>query len=177
MRSILALSSLCLAVAVHAAPPASSEHVKRGRYLVIAAGCADCHTPLKLGPRGPEPDAAHAFAGHPQALSMPAAPALPPEPWAVVVSATNTAWAGPWGVSYTANLTPDPDTGLGNWSEKDFVQTLRSGRHLGVGRPLLPPMPNNYAQMSDADLQAMFAYLKTVPAVRNRVPAPVPARH
>ena len=90
---------------------------------------------------------------------MPPAPALP---------------AGPWGVSYTANLTPDPDTGLGRWSAQDFVRTMRSGRHLGSGRPLLPPMPAAYGQMSDEDLQAMFAYLQTLPPVRNRVPAPLP---
>ena len=105
---------------------------------------------------------------------MPPAPALPAGPWLVVASATNTAWAGPWGVSYTANLTPDPDTGLGRWSAQDFVRTMRSGRHLGSGRPLLPPMPAAYGQMSDEDLQAMFAYLQTLPPVRNRVPAPLP---
>lgn len=173
MKRLLPLLSL-VAFATQAAEPAVRDRVERGRYLVTASGCADCHTPLKMGPHGPEPDAALAYAGHPQDLAMPPVPTLPAGPWLVVSSATNTAWAGPWGVSYTANLTPDPDTGLGRWSERHFVQTLRSGRHLGVGRPLLPPMPGAYGQLSDGDLEAMFAYLKSLPPIRNRVPAPQP---
>jgi len=151
----------------------ASDRIERGRYLVNTSGCADCHTPLKMGANGPEPDLARHLSGHPQELTMPAVPALPAGPWLVVSSATNTAWAGPWGVSFTANLTPDPETGLGRWSETDFVQTIRTGRHLGRGRPVLPPMPiPAYSQMTDADLKAMFAYLKSLPAIRNKVPEP-----
>ncbi|HQD13809.1 MAG TPA: c-type cytochrome [Ottowia sp.] len=174
MTRLAPLLILFTAMAAQAAGPAPRERIERGRYLINATGCMDCHTPLKNGPRGPEPDRTRLFAGHPEALAMPPAPALPAGPWLVVVSATNTAWAGPWGVSYTANLTPDPDTGLGRWSAQDFLRTMRSGRHLGAGRPLLPPMPAAYGQMSDEDLQAMFAYLQTLPPVRNRVPAPLP---
>ena len=57
------------------------------------------------------------------------------------MSATNTAWAGPWGVSFTANLTPDKETGLGDWTEEQFIATMRTGKHQGKGRPVLPPMP------------------------------------
>jgi hypothetical protein len=115
------------------------------------------------------------LSGHPAPLVMPPAPALPPGPWLVVSAATNTAFAGPWGVSFTANLTPDRDTGLGDWSERDFVSTIRSGRHLGRGRAVLPPMPiPMYRHFSDADLSAIWAYLQTVPAVSNRVPEPLP---
>jgi hypothetical protein len=86
-----------------------------------------------------------------------------------------TAWSGPWGVSYTANLTPDPETGLGSWTEQQFVDTIRSGRHLGRGRPILPPMPWPAASnLTDADLASIFAYLRTIPAVANRVPDPLP---
>ena len=60
------------------------------------------------------------LSGHPESLQMPPVPALPEGPWLIVSSATNTAWAGPWGVSYTANLTPDADTGLGKWTVRDF---------------------------------------------------------
>lgn len=167
---------LCLSAALPALAdrPTPGDRVARGRYLVDTSGCADCHTPLKMGPNGPEPDRSRHLAGHPETLDMPPAPDLPPGPWQVVSSATNTAWAGPWGVSFTANLTPDAETGLGRWSERDFVRTLRSGRHLGEGRPVLPPMPPAYAQMTDADLTAIFAYLQSVPPVRNRVPAPRP---
>lgn len=174
MKTLLPVLVLSTAFAAHAAQPTADVRIERGRYLVNSAGCMDCHTPLKNGPRGPEPDRARAFSGHPEQLTMPPVPPLPPGPWAVVVGATNTAWAGPWGVSFTANLTPDPETGLGRWSAQDFVKTLRTGRHLGVGRPFLPPMPGSYGQMKDDDLQAMFAYLQSLPPIRNRVPAPLP---
>ncbi len=92
-----------------------------------------------------------------------------------VASDTMTAWVGPWGTSFTANLTPDPETGLGRWTEKDFIQTIRTGRHLGRGRPVLPPMPIPvYSQMTDADLKAIYAYLRTIPPIRNKVPDPLP---
>jgi hypothetical protein len=92
----------------------------------------------------------------------------------VSASGTNTAWSGPWGVSFTANLTPDPETGLGKWTLRNFVDTIRSGRHLGRGRPILPPMPiPMYKNMTDGDLEAVFAYLQTIPAVKNRVPEPL----
>jgi mono/diheme cytochrome c family protein len=155
--------------------PAGAARIERGRYLVTTSGCHDCHTPMKMGAQGPEPDLDRMLSGHPAALVMPPAPALPPGPWLVASAATNTAFAGPWGVSFTANLTPDRDTGLGDWSERDFVATIRSGRHLGRGREVLPPMPiPMYRHFSDADLSAMWAYLRTVPAVANRVPDPLP---
>ena len=94
-------------------PPPVVDRVLRGQYLVNTGGCGDCHTPLKMGKNGPEPDASRLLSGHPQALKMPPVPKLPAGPWLVVSSATNTAWAGPWGVSFTANLTPDVETGLG----------------------------------------------------------------
>lgn len=148
--------------------------VERGAYLVRVMGCNDCHTPFKPGPRGPEPDMSRALSGHPSDLVMPPPPALPPGPWVWVGSATNTAFAGPWGVSFTANLTPDPETGLGKWTEEMFVTALRTGRHQGKGRPILPPMPwPFYRSLSDEDLRAVFAYLQSLPPMRNRVPAPI----
>jgi hypothetical protein len=115
------------------------------------------------------------LSGHPEALAMPPAPALPPGPWMAVVSATMTAWSGPWGTSFTANLTPDAETGLGRWTERNFVDTIRNGRHLGQGRAILPPMPIPVLQtLSDDDLGAIFAYLRTIPAIKNRVPSPLP---
>jgi len=151
----------------------ATDKAVRGKYLVATSGCMDCHTPMKMGANGPEPDLSRMLSGHPETLKMTAVPALPNGPWLVVSSATNTAFAGPWGVSFTANLTPDPDTGLGNWSAQDFRNTIRTGRHLGRGRPVLPPMPiPAYSQFSDEDLDAIFAYLKTLPPIRNRVPEP-----
>jgi hypothetical protein len=78
-------------------------------------------------------------------------------------------------VSFTANLTPDDETGLGRWTQKNFMDTIRTGRHMGRGRPVLPPMPIPvYNHFSDADLAAIYAYLRSVPAVTNRVPEPLP---
>lgn len=156
--------------------------VKRGRYLLQTTDCMFCHTPAKMGAHGPEPDLSRALSGHPQDLAVPPPPAMP-APWGWSGALSNTAFAGPWGVSFAANLTPDKETGLGNWREQDFIRALRSGRHAGAGRPILPPMPwPAYKHMTDADLKALFAYLKTVPPIRNKVPEPLPpapvtARH
>lgn len=155
--------------------PERNDRVERGRYLVNAGGCHDCHTPLKMGANGPEPDMSRMLSGHPESLVMPPVPALPPGPWMMVSAATNTAHAGPWGVSFTANLTPDAETGLGRWSQKDFIDTIRTGRHMGKGRPVLPPMPvPAYNHFTDADLGAIYAYLRTVPVLKNHVPEPLP---
>ncbi|WP_088278486.1 c-type cytochrome [Ideonella sp. A 288] len=180
-----AVLALAAAAGLVAASPASAAdkvdraQAARGKYLVATSACMDCHTPLKMGANGPEPDMDRLLSGHPEGLAMPPAPALPAGPWMVVSSATNTAWSGPWGVSFTANLTPDDETGLGRWTARDFRQTIRTGRHMGKGRALLPPMPVPvYNHFTDRDLDAIYAYLRTIPAVKNRVPepwAPTPA--
>jgi mono/diheme cytochrome c family protein len=157
------------------AGPAQDTEVKRGGYLVNGMGCGDCHTPLKMGPAGPEPDKTRLLSGHPESLVMPPAPKLPEGPWLYSAAATFTAWAGPWGVSFTANLTPDRKTGLGDWTAQTFVDTIRSGRVMAKGRQLLPPMPYpSLRNLTDADLRAIFAYLHSLPAIANRVPEPVP---
>jgi hypothetical protein len=156
------------------APPANDQQA-RGKYIVSTAGCHDCHTPWHMTDKGPAPDFSRSLSGHPEALEMPEAPALPPGPWLVTIGATNTAFAGPWGVSFTANLTPDRDTGLGKWTARTFIDTIRTGRHLGRGREVLPPMPIMvYQNFTDEDLTAIFSYLQTIPAVKNRVPEPRP---
>ncbi len=156
------------------APVANVARVERGAQLVRTMGCNDCHTPWKMGPRGPEPDMTRSLTGHPADVVMPPAPALPAGPWAWVGSATNTAFAGPWGSSFAANLTPDPETGLGQWTEEMFIQTMKTGRHQGKGRALLPPMPYwMVGNLGDEDIRSLFAYLQSLPPVRNRVPQPV----
>ena len=147
--------------------------VARGKYIVNSGGCHDCHTPWKMGANGPAPDMSLMLSGHPSSMALPPAPA-PSGPWVMSAAATNTAWAGPWGTSYTANLTPDPETGLGQWTEQQFVDTLRTGRHQGRGREILPPMPwPAFKNFNDADLKAIFAYLKTIPPIKTKVPDPV----
>jgi len=154
-------------------PEQKKARVERGAYLVGMMGCNDCHTPWKMGPQGPEPDMTRALTGHPQDMVM---PPPPPEsgPWIWHGGATNTAFAGPWGVSFTANLTPDPETGLGKWTEEMFLATMRTARHQGKGRPILPPMPvKMIGKANDEDLKSIFAYLQSLAPVKNRVPAPI----
>ena len=174
-RGVVSACVLLALVAAGAAVAAAGEDraaVERGRYLVEVVGCAHCHTPMKMGANGPEPDAARMYSGHPSNAELPPPPALPPGPWNAVTGGM-TAWAGPWGISYAANLTSDKETGLGAWDEEMFVAALRTGKHLGMGRDILPPMPR-YPMASDEDLKAMFAYFMTVPPISNEVPEPVP---
>jgi mono/diheme cytochrome c family protein len=170
----LTVLAVLATVMLTAAAPAKSKLVQRGEYLVKGGGCGDCHTPLKMGAAGPEPDLAFMLAGHPAAMVLPPAPKLPDGPWQNVFTATMTAWAGPWGTTFTMNLTPDKETGLGAWTEQNFIDTVRAGRVLGKGRPILPPMPiPALQQFTDNDLRAIFAYLQTIPAVKNKVPDPI----
>jgi mono/diheme cytochrome c family protein len=149
--------------------------VQRGEYMVRTMACADCHTPWIMGPQGPMPDPKRWLQGHPQEIVVAAPPAPPPAGWGAIVSETNTAWAGPWGVSFTQNLTPDKETGLGAWTLDTFKSALRTGRHMGVGRPIQPPMPwPFYKELKDADLEAIFAYLQSIPVIKNKVPEPLP---
>lgn len=161
--------------AAPAAKPEPVDPVKRGEYLVNIMGCHDCHTPLKMGPKGPEPDMTRMLSGHPASMVMPPPPTLPEGPWGFVGAATLTAFAGPWGISYAMNLTP-ADAGLGVWTEEMFVQAMRTGKHLGTGRPILPPMPwLNLQRCTDEDLRAVFAYLKSLPPIENAAPQSVVA--
>jgi hypothetical protein len=99
---------------------------------------------------------------------------MAPGKWSAMTNDDLTAWAGPWGVSFAANLTPDKATGLGAWTADQFIKTMRTGKHMGVGRPILPPMPvQNVAALGDADLAALFAYLRSLKPIQNQVPAPL----
>lgn len=152
--------------------PVIPDPVARGKYLVTFGGCNDCHTPLKLTSAGPVPDLARMLSGHPHDPKLPS-PDLKPGPW-FAATAGMTAWAGPWGITYAANLTPDANTGLGIWTEDMFVKAMRTGRHMGAGREILPPMPwRNLGALNDEDLKAIYAYLRTIPAIANQVPRSV----
>ena len=118
------------------------------------------------------------LSGHPEGtkVAAPFRPA-PRSPWTVATNDDFTAWSGPWGVSFTANLTSDTNTGLrsGVWTEELFIKALRTGKHVGTSRDILPPMPwQGFAQLSDDDLKAIWAYLGTIPAINNHVPDPIP---
>ena len=156
----------------------SAELVKRGEYLVTVSGCNDCHSPKVMTPMDPEPDPKRLLSGHPAEEPLPALTEkkmVAPGQW-VLFSPGLTAAVGPWGTSFAANLTPD-DTGIGNWTEAQFFKAIREGKSKGLDgtRPLLPPMPwFNFAKMSDEDLKAVFAYLKSLPPVKNAVHNPMP---
>jgi hypothetical protein len=177
LASLACLVALPVAVIASSGPKApgslAKTQIDRGRYLVWAGGCNDCHTPKKMTPQGPVLDEAMLLAGHREQVALPPPP-QPAGPWIASAYAELTAWSGPWGISYAVNLTPDENTGIGSWSEATFVKALKTGRHMGVSRPILPPMPieaiRNY---TDEDLKAMYAYLRSLPAIKNRVPEPV----
>jgi cytochrome c553 len=148
--------------------------VQRGEYLVRLGGCTDCHTPKIMGARGSENDASRYLSGHPAGAELPPPPFQPTDAWNAGTSGM-TAWAGPWGISYAPNLTPDVETGLGIWTEEIFIKTMRTGKHFGEARDILPPMPwQSLAGLSDNDLRSIFSYLKSLPPVRNEVPQAVP---
>jgi mono/diheme cytochrome c family protein len=142
----------------------------RGEYLVKIMGCNDCHTPMKMGPQGPEADMSRFLSGHPEEVG--AVPhMMPPAPYIMAGFPTGTAYSGPWGVSYAANLTPDQNTGLGIWTEDMFVSAIRTGKHMGVSRPIAPPMPwPAFRNASDDDLKSIYAYLRSIRPIVNHVP-------
>lgn len=152
------------------------EMIARGKYLTTIAGCNDCHTPKIMTEMGPMPDTTRLLSGQPANESNYAIDpnVVGPGKW-MLTNDHLASWVGPWGISYTANLTPDNATGLGAVSEEMFIKTLREGKLKGVGRPLLPPMPwQDFAQMTDDDLKSIYAYLRTIKPINNPVPLPVP---
>jgi mono/diheme cytochrome c family protein len=130
--------------------PYSPEQVLRGEYLVALLGCASCHTDGALVGK---PDYPRHLAG----------------------SRTGIAWSNPMtqpnpGIVYPPNLTPDPETGIGNWDDIAVVQMIRVGIHPDGGHTL-PVMPwPAYAKMSDGDVNAIVAYLRSLPPIRHKVP-------
>jgi len=160
---------------------AKEDPVARGAYIVAHSGCNECHTPYVFNKElmMPMPDMSRFLSGHP-AGTADSATKINPKTDLALISADFTAFTLPFGIVYSANLTPDKETGLGNWTEEMFVKAIRTGMHMGAdGRPILPPMPwPEFRTMTDDDLKAVFAFLKTVPAIHNpvsdpKVPPPV----
>jgi hypothetical protein len=158
-----------------AALRAEQDPVERGRLLIAGGGCNDCHSPKVFGPNGPTVDQSRILSGHPQDVKVDAPFKQDPNnPWTTHTNDHLTAWSGAWGVSFAANLTPDENTGIGIWTEEMFVNAIKQGKHMGTSRPILPPMPwNEYRHLPDEDLKAMYAYLKSIPPISNRVPVPL----
>ncbi len=152
--------------------------IQRGAYLVnTIGGCNDCHTPRIMTPKGPVPDFKRMLSGAPADEKVPEIPkgTLGPNGWGFLGTGDGTIFAGPWGVSFAANLTPDSATGIGDWTEKTFVDAMRKGQYWGSGRPLLPPMPwQEIGRMSNNDLRDIYAYLRSIRPVHNMVHDPIP---
>jgi hypothetical protein len=154
------------------------QMIERGKYMVTVGGCNDCHSPKTFTEKGPRVDESRILSGSPAGMPLAAIDtnAIAPGKW-YLGSADLTAWVGPWGISYSANLTPDSATGSGAWTEDLFLKMLRTGKFMGIdgGRPIMPPMPwEEIAKMTDQDLKCIFAYLKSLPAISNQVHAYVP---
>lgn len=170
LSSVLLVSALAAGACSASAHNAAQDRVARGAYLVSVMGCNDCHTPLKVGPQGPEPDMSRFLTGHPEQMG-PLPAKVSDGPWVWSAAGTNTAFTGPWGVSYAANLTPDQNTGLGIWTEDMFVRAIRTGKHMGTSRDILPPMPwPAFRNATDEDLKSIYAFLRTLKPVVNHVP-------
>lgn len=135
------VSALALVMGL-ASSAAAETAVERGRYLVNGiAACGNCHTPQ--GPGGPAPG--RELAGG--------------TPFKEVLF-----------TAYAANITPDPETGIGKWTDAQIAVAIREGKRPD-GSLIGPPMPFAfYKHISDADLAAMVAYLRSVPPVTNAVP-------
>ena len=156
-------------------PPSNDSLVKRGAYLVTFGGCNHCHTPKKFGPAGPEPDQSLLLSGHPSSVPVAFIDTAVLKNW-VLFNGMTTAFVGPWGVSFAANLTSD-STGIGNWTEDQFFKALRHGKSKGLesNRTLLPPMPwDDMGKLTDEDMKALFAYLKSTKPVKNVVHMAIP---
>lgn len=126
---------------------ASAAVLEHGKKLAMTSGCVDCHTP---GALYGAPDFSRQLSG------------------------SELGWSGPWGTSYARNLTPDLETGLGYYNEKEITLALRSGKRLD-GKPMLPPMPwQNFAGFSPEEMHALVAYLQSLPPVEHKSPEVVP---
>lgn len=148
--------------------------VKKGAYLVGIMGCDDCHSPKKMGAHGPEIIDSLRLSGYP--ANRPVAK-IDMESikngWALL-GADLTSAAGPWGLSFSANITND-ESGIGTWNIENFKKAFTEGKWKGMEgtRMLLPPMPwANYKNLKEEDLKAIFAFLKSTNPVKNVVPDP-----
>jgi len=178
----LAVFSLILFVQFSCTQPAENkprtqaEMIAMGKYIVTTGGCDDCHTPKIFTEKGPVFDTTRSLSGFPQGevLASIDMDMIKPGNW-IMGDKHLGAWAGPWGISYAANLTPDKATGIGTLTEEMFIKTMREGKWMGVGRPLLPPMPwQVYGMKTDEDLKAIYAYLMSIKPLHNQVPQPTP---
>jgi hypothetical protein len=152
------------------------SQVQWGAHLVSICACNDCHTPKKFTEHGMEFDSSLLLSGHPSKMPPPEFDRKMMESKGLIGTNDLTAWVGPWGISYTANITSD-QTGIGSWTEDQFLLCIREGKWKGLknSRSLMPPMPwFTYRLMTDNELKAIFAYLKSTKPIENVEPPIVP---
>jgi mono/diheme cytochrome c family protein len=143
-RALAIAGAAVLSAAV--AAQAANGPVERGKYLVSIIPCTDCHTPGNLLGK---PDMARYLGGSDVGFEVPGL-----------------------GVFYGPNLTPDEETGLGNWTTEQIVTALRTGKRPD-DRMLAPAMPvHSFRNLTVEDARAIALYLKTLPPVHNKVPGP-----
>ena len=174
---VLILAVACQAQSQDQKDKAMRQLIERGKMLVTIGGCNDCHTPKLFTPKGPVFDETRLLSGAPSDAKVLQVPegVLGPDKWGALTTNDLTTWAGPWGVSFSRNLTPDVATGLGSWTEAMFIKALRTGKDMGEGRPILPPMPwEGIGQLPDSELKAIFAYLNSLKPVKNAIHDPIP---
>lgn len=146
------------------------QSIARGEYLVLVQDCDDCHTPKIITDHGPVPDMEKRFMGFPAGREIPEIPNS--QDW-VFMSPDLMAAAGPWGVTFSANITPH-ETGIGNWTYEHFKKSFTEGKHKGLdnSRAVLPPMPwQNKKYMDEKDVRAIYDYLKSIEPIDNLVPS------
>ena len=151
--------------------------IKMGKILTEEFGCVDCHSPKIIANDQIMIDESKLFSGHPQGNILPdfSPELIGPEKWRGLYTSSMTAWGGPWGISYSANLTPDKETGIGNWNEENFMSVIKLGIHSSLSRKMLPPMPwNEASRLGDDELRAIFMYLKSIKPIKNKVPESKP---
>jgi len=160
--SLLVLFALGLILPIGRPAPAQTQEdlISRGRYIVTSIQGCVCHTP-----RNPD-------GSYNTNLHLAGAPSNPPS----LGHPANAGWTTRrWKKVYARNITPDPETGIGRWTESDFIATMKTGR-TPDGRILDPFMPwPRFQAVTDTDLRAIWAYLRTLKPVKNKVPENIPA--
>ncbi|HMP91333.1 MAG TPA: c-type cytochrome [Phnomibacter sp.] len=153
----------------------ATNAIEQGRHLVAIMGCNDCHSPKRMGPNGPEVIPELLLSGYPADRPIVKMDSKLIKEGFGMFYPDLTAGAGPWGMSFAGNLTPD-GSGIGNWTEAQFKKALTEGKYKGLdgGRALLPPMPwPNYKELTNEEVHAIFSYLKSIKPVNNVVPSPI----
>jgi mono/diheme cytochrome c family protein len=132
-----------LSTPIQTETPALTAHtadLANGEKLYHASGCHSCHLPTSAS-----------------GIDS-------------ILPAGGTALKTPVGALYPPNITPDAETGIGTWTEAQFVVAMKQGKGRD-GYPLIPAFPyTSYAKMSDTDVRDLFAYLKTLKPIKNATP-------